>query len=103
MVQLADHANLLTSIPTVEEVLNAHASELGHDFIAYRNHVYRISNLCLAIMGDSRGELEKIAVAATISESGRTTRSTTSLPQLLSRVNTSPLEGWPSGSQRSRR
>jgi len=70
MVQLADHANLLTSIPTVEEVLNAHASELGHDFIAYRNHVYRISNLCLAIMGDSRGELEKIAVAAVFHDLG---------------------------------
>jgi len=29
------------SLPTVEELLGDHASELGHDLIAYRNHVYR--------------------------------------------------------------
>ena len=41
MVQYANYAGLLTSLPTVEEVLADHASELGHDLIAYRNHVYR--------------------------------------------------------------
>jgi len=64
MVQCANYAGLLTSLPTVDEVLDIHASELGHDLIAYRNHVYRVVNLCLAIVGDSRVELEKIAVAA---------------------------------------
>ena len=29
------------SHPTVEEFLDDHVSELGHDLIAYRNHVYR--------------------------------------------------------------
>src|SRR4029077_5387363 len=61
MVQYANYAGLLTSLPTVEEVLDDHASELGHDFVAYRNHVYRVVNLCVAIVGDSRVELEKIA------------------------------------------
>jgi hypothetical protein len=70
MVQIANHAELLTSLPTVEEVLDDHASELGHDFIAYRNHVYRVVNLCLAIVGDSRVELEKIAVAAVFHDLG---------------------------------
>jgi hypothetical protein len=70
MVQYADYAGLLTSLPTVEEVLNDHASELGHDLIAYRNHVYRVVNLCLAIVGDSRVELEKIAVAAVFHDLG---------------------------------
>jgi len=51
MVQCANYAGLLTSLPTVEEVLDDHASELGHDFMAYRNHVYRVANLCLAIRG----------------------------------------------------
>ena len=60
MVQCANYAGLLTSLPTVEELLDDHASELGRDLIAYRNHVYRVVNLCLAIMGDSRIELEKI-------------------------------------------
>src|SRR3989442_5980257 len=70
MVHYANYAGLLTSLPTVEEVLDDHASELGHDLIAYRNHVYRVVNLCLAIVGDSRVELEKIAVAAVFHDLG---------------------------------
>jgi hypothetical protein len=70
MVQYANFAGLLTSLPTVEDVLDDHASELGHDFIAYRNHVYRVINLCLAIVGDSRVELDKIAVAAVFHDLG---------------------------------
>jgi hypothetical protein len=70
MVQYADYARLITSVPTVEEVLDDHAAELGHDLIAYRNHVYRVVNLCLAIVGDSRAELEKIAVAAVFHDLG---------------------------------
>src|SRR5262245_23693162 len=31
MLQYADHASPVTSLPTVEEVLDNHASELGHD------------------------------------------------------------------------
>jgi hypothetical protein len=76
MVQCANYAGLLTSLPTVEEVLDDHASELGHDLIAYRNHVYRVVNLCLAIVGDSRVELEKIAVAAVFHDLGIWTNNT---------------------------
>ena len=59
---------LLTRIPNIDDVLDAHATELGHDFFAYRNHVYRIVNLCVAIAG--RSELEKIAVAAVFHDLG---------------------------------
>src|SRR5215472_16269349 len=59
MVQYTNYAGLLTSLPTVDAVLDDHASELGHDLIAYRNHVYRVVNLCLAIVGDSRVELDE--------------------------------------------
>jgi hypothetical protein len=76
MLQCADYAGLLTSLPTVEEVLDKHASELGHDLIAYRNHVYRVVNLCLAIVGDSRVEREKIAVAAVFHDLGIWTNQT---------------------------
>src|SRR5262250_3276147 len=76
MVQYANYTGLLTSLPTVEEVMDDHASELGHDFIAYRNHVYRVANLCLAIVGDSRVELEKIAVAAVFHDLGIWTNKT---------------------------
>ena len=70
MVQYPNYAGLLTSLPIVEEVLHDHASKLGHDLIAYRNHVYRVVNLCLAIVGDSRVELDKIAVAAVFHDLG---------------------------------
>src|SRR5512133_2275143 len=76
MVHYANYAGLLTSLPTVEEVLDIHASELGHDLIAYRNHVYRVVNLCLAILGDSRVDLEKIAVAAVFHDLGIWTNKT---------------------------
>jgi HD domain len=76
MVQSANYAGLLTSLPIVEEVLGDHASALGHDFIAYRNHVYRVVNLCLAIVGDSRVELEKVAVAAVFHDLGIWTNKT---------------------------
>src|SRR5262249_34662956 len=70
MVQHADYAGLITSLPTVEEVLGDHTAELGHDLVAYRNHVYRVANLCLAILGDRPVELEKIAVAAVLHDLG---------------------------------
>jgi len=76
MLQYADHAGLLTSLPTIEEVLDNHASALGHDLLAYRNHVYRVVNLCLAIVGDRRVELEKIAVAAVFHDLGIWTNQT---------------------------
>ena len=76
MVQYANYAGLLTSLPTVEKVLDDHASELGHDLIGYRNHVYRVVNLCLAIVGDSRVDVEKIAVAAVFHDLGIWTNNT---------------------------
>ena len=59
---------LLTTVPTIDDVLNDHATEIGDDFVAYRNHVYRVVNLCVAIVG--RSELEKIAVAAVFHDLG---------------------------------
>jgi len=70
MAQDVEHAGLRTSLPTVEEVLHDHVSELGHDLIAYRNHVYRVVNLCLAILGDSRADVEKTALAAVFHDLG---------------------------------
>ena len=70
MLQYADHPSLVTSLPIVEDVLDTHASELGHDLIGYRNHVYRVVNLCLAIVRDGRVDLEKIAVAAAFHDLG---------------------------------
>lgn len=60
---------LLTHIPTIDKVLDGYASALGKDFVAYRNHVYRLLNGCVAIVG-GRGELEKMAVAAVFHDLG---------------------------------
>jgi hypothetical protein len=60
---------LLTTVPTVDEILGDHASDLGHDLTAYRNHVYRVLNFCSVIAGD-RADLEKIAVAAVFHDLG---------------------------------
>ena len=38
MMQSVAAPGLLTSVPTIDEVLHDHASELGDDFTAYRNH-----------------------------------------------------------------
>ena len=65
---------LLTRIPTVADVLNDYAAALRDDFVAYQNHVYRIVNLCVAIVG--RSELEKIAVAAVFHDLGIWTNGT---------------------------
>jgi hypothetical protein len=70
MKQCASYAGMLTNLPTVEQVLDDHASNLGKDFIGYRNHVYRVLNLCVAIMGGSHVELEKVAVAAVFHDLG---------------------------------
>ena len=65
----ASYDALLTCIPSIDDVLDAHAPALGKDFVAYRNHVYRVMNLCVAIVGD-RGALEKIATAAVFHDLG---------------------------------
>jgi hypothetical protein len=69
-----ENGALLTRIPTVDDVLKNHAAALGRDFVAYRNHVYRIVNLCVAIAGPS--QLEKIAVAAVFHDLGIWTNGT---------------------------
>jgi hypothetical protein len=66
---VADCDTLLTHITTINQVLEGHASALGNDFVAYRNHVYRVVNLCVAITR-GRGDLEKIAAAAAFHDLG---------------------------------
>jgi hypothetical protein len=65
---------LLTCIPAIDEVLNDHATALRGDFLAYRNHVYRVANLCVEFVG--RSNLEKIAVAAAFHDLGIWTNGT---------------------------
>ena len=61
---------LLTSVPIVDHVLDQHTSVLGHDFTAYRNHVYRVLNLCVALAPGGEADLEKIAIASVFHDLG---------------------------------
>jgi hypothetical protein len=61
---------LLKEIPILDEVLEAHAAELGGDYTAYRNHVYRVVNLCVALSPCESAQLEKIATAAAFHDLG---------------------------------
>jgi hypothetical protein len=63
---------LLIEIPTADRILESHAADIGRDYAAYRNHVYRVVNLCASIMPlplDATG-LEKIAIAAAFHDLG---------------------------------
>lgn len=60
---------LQTNVALVDEVLDAHAADLGSDMEGYRNHVYRVLNLCLAL-SPAATDRDKIAVAAVFHDLG---------------------------------
>ena len=62
---------LLTESATLDGVLNAHAAALGNDFTGFKNHAYRVMNLCLALSptGDEENR-QKIAIAAAFHDLG---------------------------------
>lgn len=61
---------LLREIATLDEVLRTHVVQLGADFTGYRNHTYRVANLCVAFSSDSPAEVEKIGLAAAFHDLG---------------------------------
>lgn len=61
---------MLKAIPVLDSVLEAHAAELGADFTAYRNHAYRVANLCIALAPAGPAQVEKIATAAAFHDLG---------------------------------
>jgi hypothetical protein len=61
---------LLREIAALDEVLHAHTAALGRDFTAYRNHTYRVVNLCVAFSSAAPEPLQKIAIAAAFHDLG---------------------------------
>jgi hypothetical protein len=61
---------LLTAIATLDELLEAHSPEIGRDFTGYRNHTYRVVNLCVAQTSSDPVQLEKMAIAAAFHDLG---------------------------------
>jgi hypothetical protein len=58
-----------TEIATLDTILAHHAVAIGADFTAYRNHAYRVANLCLA-RGGGENAVEKVAIAAAFHDLG---------------------------------
>ena len=68
---------LVTESATLDAVLNAHAAALGGDFAGYRNHAYRVMNLCLVLSSaDDEARRERIAIAAAFHDLGIWTAAT---------------------------
>jgi hypothetical protein len=61
---------MLKEIATLDELLTAHAGALGRDFTAYRNHTYRVVNLCAAQQPVGPEQLERLAIAAAFHDLG---------------------------------
>jgi predicted metal-dependent HD superfamily phosphohydrolase len=57
-------------VPALEAILGAHVAQLGGDFTGYRNHTYRVLNLCGALQDGADDAQEKIAVAAAFHDLG---------------------------------
>lgn len=70
MAEPARGSNLLKEIPILDAVLEAHAAALGGDFTAYRNHAYRVVNLCAAFAPADPVRLEKFATAVAFHDLG---------------------------------
>lgn len=51
-------------------MLEAHAAALGDDFTAYRNHAYRVANLCALLGPGGTQATEKFAIAAAFHDLG---------------------------------
>jgi hypothetical protein len=60
----------LMEIATLDAILTAHASDLGNDFTPYRNHAYRVTNLCLSQAAGDPEQIEKVAIAAAFHDMG---------------------------------
>jgi hypothetical protein len=61
---------VLTDLPLLEGLLDAHAEAIGLDLPAYRNHCFRVVNLCLAVHGDDPPSRDKAQVAAAFHDLG---------------------------------
>jgi hypothetical protein len=57
-------------IAALDALLASHATVLGGDAHGYRNHAYRVANLCAALAPEASADLEKIGVAAALHDMG---------------------------------
>ena len=70
MTAAMEWAPTVTEISTLDAILGDHSAALGSDLTPYRNHAYRVANLCLAQSGGGAEALERIAIAAAFHDLG---------------------------------
>jgi len=66
-------AMLLTQVSVLDEVLSTYSHALGDDYTGYRNHTYRVLNLCAALTTTTTRDpktVEKLAVAVAFHDLG---------------------------------
>jgi len=61
---------VLERIDALDAVLDTHAAALGGDLHAYRNHAYRVANLCVALRPVDDSGIGMIALAAAFHDLG---------------------------------
>jgi hypothetical protein len=61
---------LLDEIPQLDELLAEHLVAMGSDAVPYRNHAYRVANLCIAFAPRGPDTVQKVAVAAALHDMG---------------------------------
>ena len=61
---------MMTELSTLDTILGDHSAVLGPDATPYRNHAYRVANLCLIQSPRSTEGIEKIAIAAAFHDLG---------------------------------
>jgi hypothetical protein len=64
------YAVLLTEVGALDAVLSRYTAVLAGDFEAYRNHAYRVANLCASQSSGALQAIEKIAIAAAFHDLG---------------------------------
>jgi hypothetical protein len=61
---------MLTSLPTLDALLEAHAAQLGGDAVGYRHHAYRVANFYWRLSPGDAEALEKLCIAVAFHDLG---------------------------------
>jgi len=57
-------------LPLLEEILDGWRPQLGEDYNAYRNHLYRMANFCFALHQVTAEDRQKVEIAACFHDLG---------------------------------
>ncbi len=90
-------AVLLTELVALDTILIRHAAALAGDVEAYRNHAYRVANLCASQSSGTPEAIEQIAITAACHDLGIWTAGTFDYLDRRSASPRLPGRGGPRG------